>query len=77
MPYCAYIFGLRIRSHARWYEAAVTGEPSLNLRPLRMWNVTTLPLFEIVGNALAASGNSCEPAWPALFGKFTRFKPVE
>src|SRR5690348_16361835 len=30
MPYCAYIFGLRIRSHARWYDAAVTGEPSLN-----------------------------------------------
>src|SRR5262245_16840462 len=49
MPYCAYIFGLRIRSQARWYDLAVTAEPSLNLRPLRMWNVTTLPFFEIVG----------------------------
>ena len=33
------IFGLRIRSHDRWYAAAVTGVPSLNLRPERMVNV--------------------------------------
>ena len=77
MPYCAYIFGLRMRSQARWYDAAVTGEPSLNRRPLRRWNVIVLPFFENVGNALAASGNNCEPACPALFGKFTRFRPVE
>src|SRR5215471_11406085 len=33
------IFGLRIRSHARWNDAAVTGEPSENLRPERILNV--------------------------------------
>src|SRR5579875_1595594 len=37
-PYCAYIWGLRIRSQARSYDLAVTGEPSLNFSPLRMWN---------------------------------------
>ncbi len=36
-----------------------------------------LPFLEIVGNALAASGKSCEPAWPALFGKFTSSSCVE
>ena len=77
MPYCAYIFGLRMRSQARWYEAAVTFPPSLNRRPLRMWNVTVLPFLEIVGNDLAASGNSCEPAEPALLGKFTSSNWVE
>src|SRR5882672_5344998 len=52
------IFGLRIRSHERWYAAAVTGEPSLNLRPGRMWNVYVFPSFETVGNAVAACGYS-------------------
>src|SRR5579862_1774501 len=50
------IFGLRIRSHARWKLAAVTGEPSLNLRPERMWNVYVFPSFETVGKAVAACG---------------------
>jgi len=77
MPYCAYIFGLRMRSQARWYDAAVTFEPSLNLRPARRWNVMVLPFFEIVGNALEASGNNCEPACPALFGKLTSSNWVE
>ena len=63
--------------HARWYAAAVTGEPSLNRRPLRRWNVTVFWSFEMVGNADAASGNSCDPALPGLLGKLTRFSPVE
>src|SRR5437870_8300953 len=50
------IFGLRIRSHDRWYDAAVTGEPSENFRPGRMWNVYVLPSFDTVGNAVAAIG---------------------
>src|SRR5690348_12657932 len=33
------ILGLRIRSHDRWYAAAVNGEPSENFRPGLMWNV--------------------------------------
>src|SRR5213078_5415665 len=44
------IFGLRVRSHARWYAAAVTSEPSENFMPGRMWNVYVLPSLETVGN---------------------------
>ena len=38
-PFCTYICGLRSRSNARCHAAAVTGEPSLNFMPFRMWNV--------------------------------------
>src|SRR5581483_2020872 len=70
-PYGEPIFGLRFRSQARWYEAAVTGEPSLNLRPGRMCNVYVFPSLETVGNDVAASGYSSLPACPFFSGKFT------
>ena len=50
------IFGLRFRSHARWYDAAVTGEPSENFRPGRIWKVYVFPFRETVGKEFAASG---------------------
>src|SRR5262249_14736811 len=50
------IFGLRLRSHARWYDAAVTVEPSESFRPGRMWNVYVRPFLETVGKDVAASG---------------------
>src|SRR5580765_6759634 len=56
------IFGLRIRSHDRWNDAAVTAEPFENFRPGRMWNVYVFPSFETVGKAVAACGVSCAPA---------------
>ena len=65
------IFGLRVRSHARRKHAAVTGLPSLNLSPGRMWNVYVLPPFETAGNEVAASGYNCWPAFPFCSGKFT------
>ena len=42
----------------------MTSDPSLNLRPLRRWNVTVLPWFEIVGNAFAASGKQLPAGLP-------------
>src|SRR5689334_6955852 len=60
------IFGLRIRSHDRWYEAAVTADPSENFRPGRIWNVYVLPLPETVGNDVAPIGASWLPAAPAF-----------
>ena len=65
------IFGLRIRSHDRWNDAAVTGEPSENFRPGRMWNVYVFPSFETVGNDVAACGTSCAPAAPVFSSKPT------
>src|SRR4051812_38569557 len=50
------IFGLRIRSHERWYAAAVTGDPSENFSPGRMWNTYVFPLLVTVGNDVAATG---------------------
>jgi hypothetical protein len=46
---------------------AVTGVPSLNLKPFRMKNVYLLPPFETV-NFEATSGTSLLPAGPALSG---------
>src|SRR5262249_37403405 len=50
------IFGLRFRPQARRYDAAVTGEPSENFRPGRIWKVYVFPFRDTVGNDVAASG---------------------
>ena len=60
--------GSAARSIARLNAAAVTGEPSLNLSPLRTVNVYVLPSRDTRGNPAAASGTSREPSGAGLSG---------
>ena len=62
------IFGLRLRSNARWNDAAVTGEPSLNFWPGRIVKTYVLPSLDTVGKAVAPSGYSWPPSWPFFSG---------
>ena len=60
--------GSAARSKARLNAAAVTAEPSLKRRPLRMVKVYVLPSFEIAGKPEAASGIRREPSGAGLSG---------
>jgi hypothetical protein len=63
------------RSIAYAKERAVTGEPSLKRRPLRMTNVYVLPRFE-TAKLCAASRTKRATAGPARSGQFTSFSAV-
>ena len=60
--------GSAARSIARLNAAAVTGEPSLNLSPLRTVNVYVLPSRDTRGKPVAASGTSRVPSGAGLSG---------
>ena len=59
------LFATRSIAYLKFF--ADTADPSLNLKPLRMVNVYTLPLFDTV-NLDATSGTSFVPTGPALSG---------
>ena len=58
-------FAVRLMAYLKLF--AVTGLPSLNLKPFRMVKVYFLPLLE-TANFEATSGTSLEPAGPDLSG---------